>query len=83
MSVNKYWKIIKNQANKSAEILIYEQIGSDFWSEGIGAKQFAKELKDLGAIDKLTVRINSPGGSVFEGLAIFNQLQSHRAEIMV
>jgi len=74
----KYWNIVHNKGSKKAEILIYEQIGAGFWSEGIGAKQFAKDLKDLGDIEELDIRINSPGGSVFEGLSIYNLLVLHR-----
>lgn len=76
----KYWSMVLNKDKKKAEILIYEQIGAGFWEEGIGAKQFAKDLKELGDIDDLDVRINSPGGSVFEGLTIYNLLKQHSAE---
>jgi HK97 family phage major capsid protein/ATP-dependent Clp endopeptidase proteolytic subunit ClpP len=66
-----------------AEILIYEEIGRDFWDEGIGAKQFVEDLKALGDLNKITLRINSPGGSVFEGNAIYNALVMHKATIEV
>jgi HK97 family phage major capsid protein/ATP-dependent Clp endopeptidase proteolytic subunit ClpP len=77
--VKRYWKI-QNRGPRVAEILIYEEIGESFFSEGIGAKQFAEDLKALGEVDKIVLRINSPGGSVFEGLAIYNQLKGNRAE---
>jgi HK97 family phage major capsid protein/ATP-dependent Clp endopeptidase proteolytic subunit ClpP len=77
--MRKYWTI-QARDQDSAEILIYEQIGEGFFEEGIGAKRFAEDLKALGDVDRLVVRINSPGGSVFEGLAIYNQLKGHRAE---
>jgi HK97 family phage major capsid protein len=68
------------KGEKTAEIDIYEQIGKDFWdNSGIGAKEFAKELKALGDVDKIILRLNSPGGSVFEGLAIYNLLVAHSA----
>lgn len=77
---SKYYRITA-KANKEAEILIYEQIGKDYWDDsGLGAKEFAEELKALGELDKIILRINSPGGSVFEGLAIYNTLRSHTAE---
>ena len=78
--MNKYWKMILNKTKKSAEILIYEQIGKDFFEDGIGAKQFVEDLRALGDIEQLDIRINSPGGSVFEGLAIYNSLKAHKAE---
>lgn len=63
-----------------AEILLYEPIGKDIWGDGIGAKDFAVDLKSLGDVACLNIRINSPGGSVFEGLAIYNLLLAHPAE---
>lgn len=75
----KYWKITA-KANEEAEILIYGEIGEGWFVDGIGAKEFAKELKALGDIKNLTIRINSPGGSVFEGQAIYSQLKTHKAE---
>lgn len=67
----------------SAEILIYDVIGYDFWTgEGVTAKSFRKELEQISA-SKITVRINSPGGDVFDGIAIYNELVDHPAEIHV
>ena len=72
----------KNKGNKSGEILIYEEIGEG-WFGGIGAKSFAKELKELGTLDEINVRINSDGGNVFDGIAIYNQLRRNGARIIV
>jgi ATP-dependent Clp endopeptidase proteolytic subunit ClpP len=77
----KPWFEFRNLANASepAEILIYEQIGQDHWSgEGIGAKDFVEQLKAIPANRKITLRINSPGGNVWDGLAIYNQLKARR-----
>lgn len=69
-----------NATATEAEILIYEEIGQSWWSDsGIGAKQFADELAALGPVKVLNVRINSPGGDVFEGAAIKTQLEQHPA----
>jgi ATP-dependent Clp endopeptidase proteolytic subunit ClpP len=62
-----------------AEIVIYDEIGAF----GVPAKAFLDELKALGPLAELTVRINSPGGSVFDGLAIYNALKRHDAAITV
>jgi ATP-dependent Clp protease protease subunit len=67
---------------ESAEILIYDEIGES-WIGGISAKQFATDLKDLKKVKDINVRINSEGGSVFEGHAIFNALRNHSARITV
>jgi ATP-dependent Clp protease, protease subunit len=64
------------------EILLYEQIGADFWSgEGTTAKAFAEDLKKAGAVSKIHLKVNSPGGNVFDGLAIYNTLLSHKASV--
>jgi ATP-dependent Clp endopeptidase proteolytic subunit ClpP len=67
----------------SAEILIYEEIGSSFWGGGVSPIQFAQDLKALGDIKTLSVRINSPGGDVFDGATIYNQLVQHPATVTV
>lgn len=78
------WYRIRNAAEDDdgpAEILIYDEIGYGWWG-GVSAQDFAK---DLGAItaDEITVRLNSPGGDVFDGIAILNALRSHKATITV
>ena len=75
---------IKARGDKSAEVLIYDVIGEDWWTgEGVTAKQFAKDLKALGQVDVLNVRINSPGGNVFDGVAIYNALSRSGARVEV
>jgi ATP-dependent protease ClpP protease subunit len=64
---------------RGAEIVIYDEIGAF----GIPAKVFLDELKALGPLGELTVRINSPGGSVFDGVAIYNALKRHDGAITV
>lgn len=66
----------------SAEVLIYENIGEG-WFGGISAKAFADEIKKLGNVKTINVRINSYGGSVFDGLAIYNTLKKHSAQVNV
>lgn len=71
----------KNQedSSKPVDILIYEQIGKDWWSnEGVAAKDFVDELKLIPLNRQINVFINSPGGNVFDGLAIYNQLKARR-----
>jgi ATP-dependent Clp protease, protease subunit len=74
----KRWYEFRAQA-RGAEIVIYDEIGAF----GIAAKAFLDELKALGSVAELTVRINSPGGSVFDGVAIYNALKRHDAAITV
>jgi ATP-dependent Clp endopeptidase proteolytic subunit ClpP len=74
----KRWYEFRAQA-KGAEIVIYDEIGAF----GIPAKAFLDELKALGPVAELTVRINSPGGSVYDGVAIYNALKRHDAVVTV
>lgn len=68
---------MKAAADGAGEIFIYDVIG-DAW-DGTTAKSFAKDLRALGKVAELRININSPGGSVFDGVAIFNQLARHPA----
>jgi ATP-dependent Clp protease protease subunit len=66
------------------EILVYEEIGEDYWSgTGVTAAAVTAAIKAAGAFDKIVVRINSPGGSCFEGVAIYNLLRSQGKPIDV
>ncbi len=71
-----------NNLNNRAEIFLYDVIG-DFWGEGISAKMFSQVLADIGEVDEINLRINSPGGDVFDGYAIYNQLLRNRANVVV
>lgn len=64
----------KAKGNKSGELYIYNDIGGGFFG-GISVQDVADSLKALGPVDTLDVFVNSPGGDVFEGIAIYNQLK--------
>lgn len=66
-----------------AEIEIYDPIGQDWFGNGVTAKKFRDDLKALGNISEIVLRINSPGGEVFDGFAIYNALKEHAARIVV
>lgn len=82
MSNPNKWYSIQARSNRSAEVFIYGDIGESWSEETTTAKQF---IKDMAAIDAyhLAVRINSVGGSVHDGLAIFNTLRRHKATVTV
>lgn len=74
------WYRITNAADSDeAEIMLYDEVGGWF---GATADRFIADLRDVTA-PNLRVRINSPGGSVFEGIAIANALRSHSANVTV
>ena len=77
---NQSWYSIKAKANDTAEISIYDEIG--YW--GITAKSFSKDLKALGNnLKQINLHIHSPGGDVFDGIAIYNLLKNHPANVTV
>lgn len=69
------WYNIKAKEEARAEISIFEEIGG--W--GISAQEFARDLKALGNLQHIDLHIHSPGGSVFDGIAIYNLLNHHPA----
>jgi ATP-dependent Clp protease protease subunit len=74
---------VVNRGKDDAEIYLYGVIGGDWFGEGVTAKQFAADLKSLGPVKKINVRINSEGGSVFDGKAMYSLLNEHPAKVTV
>lgn len=81
-SVASGYKVVAKGAD-AAEIYIYGVIGGDWFGEGITAKMVADDLKALGKVNTIDVRINSEGGDVFQGKAIYSLLVENRAKINV
>jgi ATP-dependent Clp endopeptidase proteolytic subunit ClpP len=71
------WYSITNAAGDVASVRIYDEIG--VW--GVDAEAFAADVADITA-STIEVAINSPGGSVFQGLAIYNALRTHPARVV-
>lgn len=67
----------------AAEIFIYEPIGDFGWGDGVSASRFVEDLRALGDVEGITVRLNSPGGYVFDGHAIYSALKAHEAPVTV
>lgn len=80
MSKPSYYQI-RNQEN-GVEILLYEQIGKLSSGEGITAKRLSEDLRPFKG-RPLNVRINSPGGNVFEGNTIYNIFKNHKGRVKV
>lgn len=65
-------------------ILIHQQIGKDWWSEdGVSSEEFANALQRIPRDREILVRINSPGGNVHAGLAIYTHLAERRDKVTV
>jgi ATP-dependent Clp endopeptidase proteolytic subunit ClpP len=77
---NRDWYRITNKATNgdAPEVFIYGEVGWD----GITADDLIRDLAAIDA-DQITVRVNSPGGSVFGGIAIYNALRTHKAKVTV
>lgn len=77
----KFWQM-KQAENNSADINIDGEIVSDEWEDSdTSAAGFRDDLKSLGDVSTINLHINSPGGSVFEGIAIYNMLKQHKATV--
>lgn len=70
------------KAGQSATINIYGDITSWPWLDGdVSSANLSKQLEELGDVTDISVYINSYGGEVAEGLAIYNALKRHKAKI--
>lgn len=73
-------RVAAEEGADEAEVFVYGDIGG--WWGGVSAEEFAKEIAALD-VKTLNVRLNSPGGLVFEGVAIYNALARHSAKVVV
>jgi len=85
----RFWEMnktrIKNEAGESeeiGEILVYGPISEDsWWGDEVTPKEFRDDLKTLGDVKNIQVRINSYGGHVSAGTAIYSLLKQHPANV--
>lgn len=70
-----------NKGKGRAEITLYGDIGPKWLGYDVDAKSFHEELRGLGDVSEIDLRINSFGGDVFDGLTIYRLLVDHDAEI--
>jgi ATP-dependent Clp protease protease subunit len=75
-------RVSADTKNREADIMIYGDIGGGWWDEGITAESITDEINALD-VDTLNVRINSGGGLVFEGIAIYNAIARSTAHVIV
>lgn len=75
------WFRISNAApdkpGEPADLYIFDEIGGWF---GVTASELVTELRQVTA-DRLHVHLNSPGGNVFDAIAIYNALRTHKAAV--
>ena len=83
--LQKFFQMKASTDGKTADIFIYGEITKWAWEElgEVSSITFKKELDALGDdVETINLYINSPGGSVFEGLAIGNMLKRHKARVI-
>jgi len=83
MPNNYKWFTVKNAATTEAtDIMIYDKIGKTWvGDDGIAAKDFAAALKDIPVNNEILVHINSRGGNVWDGVAIYGMLQGRKNKV--
>lgn len=74
---------IENSGSPNPELYLYGDIGAGWFGEGITADRVIKDLTALGKKKEITVRIDSAGGNVFDGLNIYNALVRNPATIRI
>lgn len=65
------------------ELVLYGFVGDDFWDEGFTASQVINALAMLGREADITVRLNSGGGYIDDGIAVYNALTAHRGDVHI
>ena len=73
---------IEAKVKDRADIWIYGDIGESWSGDSVTAKDLSDELKKLAGVKEITLRLNSPGGNVFDGLAMYNSLKKFPAKII-
>ena len=80
----KYLTVKQESKPNTASMYIDGEIVTDeYYDTDTSAAGFRDALKDLGDIKTINLHINSPGGSVFEGIAIYNMLKQNKAHVNV
>lgn len=76
--VKQWFNIETADDSNTADVYLYDAIGGWF---GVEASNFVKQLAALD-VDQINVYVNSPGGEVFDGIAIRNAMRRHKAKVV-
>ena len=79
MKNKRFYNILENKNNKSIDIDIYGDIGGWYYENTI--ESLSNQIKEMSDINEINVYINSYGGELSEGLAIYNALKQHEATV--
>lgn len=72
---------IRGEGGDTLELDVYDKLGESFWGEGVSAKRVRATLKAAQNVKTIKLRVNSRGGDVFDGFAIYNLLAEHPARV--
>lgn len=75
------WFALDETTGSEATVRIYAEIGDSWWGDSVSAGEFARQLDRLD-VETINLRINSPGGDVYDGIAIANSLRAHKARVV-
>lgn len=80
MPKNKFWNFVA-KTEDIGELMLYGDISSSSWfGDEVTPKQFKEDMDKLGSVKELRIMINSGGGDVFAGQAIYSMLKRHEAK---
>ena len=80
--MKKYFQLTTSEDGTIADLDIYGDISSCWWDDdAMSASKLSKQLDELGDVSQINVHINSYGGEVAEGLAIYSALRRHKARV--
>lgn len=77
------WFKIQAKSDEFAEISIFGDIGEAMFYESVSLSDFKTEFEKVKNSSEIRVMLNSPGGSVFDGMAIYNLISSVRNKVTV
>lgn len=78
------WYEIRNAAGEGGQapqVYVYGEIGDSCWGDSVSASSFVREFAAIDS-DRIELHVNSPGGDVWEGIAIANAIRGHRAHVV-
>lgn len=83
MQATDFFRVTNAAADKAARIDLFGEIGGGFWSQGFDEAVFASLMRDVKPEQPLDIVVNSPGGSVFTALAIYNLIGRHKGPVTI
>lgn len=76
-----FYSVVTNKGATSGRIDIYGIIGDPAWNDGVEGKRFVRDFTILETqYDRIDIHINSPGGSIWDGLPIFNAILASKKD---